>query len=83
MKITNVQLKKVENESNIKAVGTIVIDDSFAINGVRVVKGDERLFVAMPSNKGRDGKFRDIAHPINASTRVEIESMVLEAYAKL
>jgi stage V sporulation protein G len=40
------------------------------------------LFIAMPSKKVADGEYRDIAHPINSSTRDAIQNIILEAYDK-
>ena len=36
----------------------------------------------MPSKKSADGEYRDIAHPINSSTRETIQKTILEAYEK-
>jgi stage V sporulation protein G len=47
-----------------------------------VIRGPKGFFVAMPSKKRKDGTFRDIAHPINRDTRVEMEKAILNAYQK-
>ena len=37
---------------------------------------------AMPSKKAMDGEYRDIAHPINSTTRDAIQKVILEGYEK-
>jgi stage V sporulation protein G len=63
-----------------KAIVSVTFDDSFVIHDVKVVEGQNGLFVAMPSRKTPDGEFRDIAHPITSLTREVVQSAVLEAY---
>lgn len=63
-----------------KAIVSVTFDDSFVIHDVKVVEGQNGLFVAMPSRKTPDGEFRDIAHPITSSAREVVQNAVLEAY---
>ncbi|MCK4359133.1 MAG: SpoVG family protein [Candidatus Cloacimonetes bacterium] len=79
MKITEVRIT-LRDEPKLKAFVDVVFDNAFVIHGMKVIKGRNDLFVAMPNKKGRDGSFRDIAHPINNEMRVELESAILNAY---
>ncbi|NCN40850.1 septation regulator SpoVG [bacterium] len=79
MKITDVKVFPV-NEERLKAYITITIDDCFVIRDLKIIKGHDGLFVAMPSKKRKDGQFKDIAHPLNQETRSHIETSVFEAY---
>ena len=63
-----------------KAVVSITIDDEFVVHDIKVIEGEKGLFIAMPSKKAADGEYRDIAHPINSSTRERIQRMILEKY---
>lgn len=83
MKVTDVKIRKTFDEGNLRALVSVTLDDSFAVHEVKVIQGAKRLFVAMPSSKGTDGAYRDIAHPIDVSTRREIEWAVLQAYEHL
>jgi stage V sporulation protein G len=65
--VTDVRVRKVLAEGKMKAIVSVTLDDSFVIHDVKVVEGQNGLFVAMPSRKTPDGEFRDIAHPINTS----------------
>ncbi len=79
--VTDVRVRKVLAEGKMKAIVSVTLDDSFVIHDVKVVEGQNGLFVAMPSRKTPDGEFRDIAHPINTSARELIQSAVLQAYS--
>src|SRR5271163_813622 len=79
MKITEVKVFPV-NEERLKAYVTITIENCFVVRDLKIIKGNEGLFVAMPSKKRKDGQFKDIAHPLNQETRNEIERAVFEAY---
>ena len=80
MKITDVRLKKVDGHNRLKAIASVTIDDCFVIHELRIIDGDNGLFIAMPSRKLPEGEFKDIAHPINAETREKIQKAILEAY---
>ena len=84
MKITSVNVRKTEREgSRMKGNATVLIDDCFAIHGIRIIEGDNGLFIAMPSKKNSDGEYRDIAHPINKEVRTMFEEAILEEYNKV
>ncbi len=80
MKITDVRIRKVAREGKMKAVVSITIDEEFVVHDIKVIEGEKGLFIAMPSRKASDGEYRDIAHPINSSTRDFIQSMILDKY---
>lgn len=80
MKITDVRLRRIENQNRLKAVASITINDAFAVHELRVIEGSKGIFVAMPSRKNKSGVFKDVAHPINSETRALIEAVVLEKY---
>ena len=80
MTITDVRIRKVEGQNRLRAVASITIDEAFAIHELRIIEGQNGLFVAMPSRQSSDGTFRDIAHPINAETRKEVEDIIIAKY---
>lgn len=80
MNITDVRLKKVNSDGKMKAIASITIDDSFVVRDIRVIEGQNGLFVAMPSRKTPDGEFRDIAHPITQEAREIIQTAILKEY---
>ena len=80
MNITDVRVRKVAKEGKMKAVVSITIDDEFVVHDIKVIAGEKGLFIAMPSRKATDGEYRDIAHPINSTTRTEIQNIILTKY---
>ena len=81
MKITSVNVRVTEKEdSRMKGIASVLIEDCFAIHDIRIIEGDNGLFIAMPSRKTANGGYRDIAHPINPETRALFEEAILEAY---
>lgn len=81
MNITDVRIRLVQKEdSKLKAVASITIDNALAIHDIKIVKGSEGCFVAMPSRKAQDGEYRDIVHPINGEARAELINAILDAY---
>ena len=82
MRITDVRVRKITKEGKMKAIVSITIDDEFVVHDIKVIEGEKGLFIAMPSKKATDGEYRDIAHPINSSSRDMIQRIVLDAYDK-
>ena len=83
MKITDVRIRKVQEEGKMKAIVSVTFDDEFVVHDIKIIDGQNGLFVAMPSRKMADGEFRDIAHPINAETRQKIQDAIFEEYDKV
>ena len=73
-------IKKIATENKMKAIASITIDDCFAIHDIKVIENEDKVFVAMPNKRLKDGTFKDVAHPINYETRAMIEKAVIEAY---
>ena len=67
-------------DGRLRAVVSITIDNAIAVHDIKLVQGDDRMFVAMPSRREDSGIFRDIIHPISADVREEIEEKILDAY---
>ena len=80
MEITDIKIRRIITEGRLRAVVSVTIDDMLAVHDIKVVQGDERLFVAMPSRKDENGVFRDIVHPISSEARKMMEEQILETY---
>lgn len=83
MQITDVRIKKVDSPTRVRAVASITFDNCFVVHNIKVIKSDDGLFVAMPSVRDSEGKYKDIAHPINSNTRDLIRDYVMNAYNNL
>lgn len=82
MTITDVRIRKIASDGKMKAIVSVTFDNEFVVHDIKVIEGQNGLFIAMPSRKTPDGEFKDIAHPINTDTREKIQASILEAYEK-
>lgn len=82
MKVTDVRIRKINEEGKMKAIVSVTFDNEFVVHDIKIIEGLNGLFIAMPSRKMADGEFRDIAHPINSETRAKIQDEVFEEYEK-
>lgn len=80
MQITDLKIRKMMVEGRLRAIISITLDGMLTVHDIKVVQGDNRLFVAMPSRKDESGIFRDIVHPISVEARQYLESVILSAY---
>lgn len=81
MKITSVKVKKIEKEdSKMKGIASIFLDDEIAIHDIRILEGNSGLYIAMPSRKKSTGEYKDIAHPLNQEVRSNFENAILSEY---
>ena len=79
MDITEIKVYPV-NEDKLKAYVTVTFDNCFVVRDLKVIQGNSRLFVAMPSRRMKDGSFRDVVHPSNADMRDLLEKKIFEKY---
>lgn len=82
MNVTDVKVRRIYHEGRMRAVVSLTFDDALVVHDIKVIDLDGRIFVAMPSRRDEDGKFRDVVHPINPETRRLVEEAVLAAYRK-
>ncbi len=82
MNISDIKIRKTISEGRLRAIVSMTLDDTLAVHDIKVVQGDERLFVAMPSRKDEKGVFRDIVHPISPDARQDVEQQILDAYSR-
>ena len=82
MEITDISIS-LRDEDKLKAFVNVTFDGCFVVRGMKVIEGNNGLFVSMPSRKANDGTYRDVAHPINAEFRELIEKMILAKYQEL
>ena len=82
MEITDIKIRKVISEGKMRAVVSVTFDGMLAVHDIKVIEGQERSFVAMPSRKTADGQYRDIVHPITSEFREILEQRIMEKYAE-
>lgn len=81
MNVTGVKVYKIEGKDKLRATATITFDNAFMVHGLKVIEGEDGLFVVMPAVK-KNGTFKDIAHPVTSEMRNEIVTAVLEEFQK-
>lgn len=82
MNITDVRVRKINDEGKMKAIVSITFDEEFVVHDIKIIEGQHGLFIAMPSRKMGEGDFRDIAHPLTSETRTKIKDAIFAEYEK-
>ncbi|MBS6547428.1 MAG: septation regulator SpoVG [Clostridiaceae bacterium] len=80
MEITDIKFRHFSDDGRLRAMVSVTFDEVFAVHDIKIIDGQDRLFLAMPSRRMPDGKYRDIVHPIGSSLREKLEKTVLRAY---
>lgn len=75
----NVNVRKI-NDEKLKGIATVYVGDCFKISNVKIVEGENGLFIAMPNYKKQEGEYKDIIFPINSETRKMVEDAILKEY---
>lgn len=82
MQITDIRIRRIYQESRLKALVSVTVGGDLAVHDIKIIDGPERLFVAMPSRKDEGGIFRDVAHPITTEARALMEGAILDEYQR-
>jgi len=74
------RIRRLDGESNLKAFADIAFSGMFVVRGIKVVEGKNGLFISMPQQKGKDGKWYNAAYPATKEFRELLNDVVLSAY---
>ena len=80
MVITDIKIRKINAEGKMKAVVSVTFDDVFVVHDIKIIEGNDKLFIAMPSRKTPEGEYRDIAHPINTEMRELLQNKIISKF---
>ncbi len=80
MEITDIKIRKINQEGKMKAIVSVTFDSAFVVHDIKVIEAQGKLFVAMPSRKTSEGEYKDVAHPINAEAREAIQKKIIAEY---
>ena len=83
LKIEVARIHKLDGAGETKAFVDISVADAFVIKGLRIVQGTQGLFVAMPREYGKDGKWHNTVIPLRRDVKDQIEKVVMEMYEDL
>jgi len=78
--ITDIRIRQMHQEEKMKAVVSVTFDNAFVVHDIKIIDGQDKLFIAMPSRKTPEGEYKDIAHPINMDMRELMQERILEKY---
>ena len=80
MQITDVRIRKITAEGKMKAIVSVTFDNEFVVHDIKVIEGQNGLFIAMPSRKTANGEYKDVAHPISPEFRSELQTKIIDEY---
>lgn len=80
MQITDIKFRHLQDDGKLKALVSVTFDNIFAVHDIKLIDGHDRLFLAMPSRRMPDGKYRDIVHPIGSELRNLLEDRIITEY---
>ena len=80
MQITDIRIRRTYQDTRLKALVSVTVGGDLAVHDIKVIAGNDRLFVAMPSRKDENGTFRDVTHPITTEARSSLENAILDEY---
>lgn len=74
------RITKIKGQGTLKAFCDVVMGEAVLIKGLKIVDGKNGLFVSMPAERGKDGKWYETVLPLTKETKEELTRIVLEAY---
>lgn len=80
MQITELRIRKIEDDGKLRAYVTVTFDNVFVVHNVKIIEGQNGLFIAMPSRRTASGEFKDVAHPIDPNFRNELQNKIIDEY---
>ena len=83
MQIGDVRVRLVHKEGILRAIASVTIDGCFVVHDIKIFERDGENFIGMPSRKTSEGEYKDIAHPINAETRAQLQEAILGRYKEV
>ena len=83
MEITEIKFRRFPTHGRLRALVSVTFDHVFAVHDIKVIAGDDHLFLAMPARRSADGRYHDIVHPIGPVLRDRLEQQVLSEYERL
>lgn len=83
MRITDVRIRKITDDDKMKAIVSITLDNEFVVHDIKIINGNNGMFIAMPSKRLPNGEFRDVAHPLTAEAREKVCDAIFNEYNRV
>ncbi len=74
------KIHKFDGSGPTKAFCDLLIMDTFKVRGLKIIEGQEDMFIGMPSDQGKDGKWYETFYPITKEARKDLQDLILEEY---
>ena len=82
MEITDIRIRKLSEDSKMRAIVSVTFDDELVIHDIKIIESTDKVFLAMPSRRLLNGTYSDIAHPTKKELRSKIESAVFQEFER-
>lgn len=76
----DVAVRPIAPQGNLVGNASVIVNDSFAVEGLKICSGEKGLYVNMPAVQGKDGRWRDTFKPITKEARNQLNMAILDAY---
>jgi len=80
MYIKTERIHKIDTEGSLKGFADVNIENSIILRGLRIIEGKNGLFVGMPSERAKDGKYYDKINIVNEEVKKQLEEEVLNCF---
>ena len=80
MEITDIRIRQIAEVGKMKAEVSVTFDNCFVVHDIKIIEGQDKLFIAMPSRKTPENEYKDIAHPINMEMRELLQQRIIDKY---
>lgn len=83
MEITEIKLRRIMDDGQLRGIFSVTFNNQFVVHDIKLIETEEGDFVSMPSRRMKNGKYQDIAHPINKDYRNFLEEEIKKYYYSL
>lgn len=74
------RIHRLKDNGPMRAFVDMSVNEALVIRGLKVIEGQQGLFVSMPQEKGKDSKWYDTIRCLLPQVRSQINDCILEAY---
>lgn len=79
--VTGIKVYPFENsKSKVKAFAQIVLNNALRLGGLKLIKGENGMFVSYPAEQSKDGKYYNVYNPVTREIRNKIQDAVIDNY---
>ena len=76
------KIRLLNGDGPTKAFCDLIILDTFIAKGLKIVEGKDGLFLGMPREQGKDGKWYESVKPMSKEIRDALNETVINAFSE-